>query len=107
MKVAIAASGTDLESTIDAHFGRCSWFWIYDTDTQTTEAVENPNSDHHTQAGCDTALWLAEQGVNTIVAGRFGSKVMDILRNRDVQLIVTEQTLTVSQVVSMIARRKP
>ena len=41
MKVAVTASGKDLDSPIDPRFGRCAYFMIVDTDSMSFEIFEN------------------------------------------------------------------
>jgi len=43
MKIAVSASGKDLESLVDPLFGRCPYFIIADPDDMSFEAFENPN----------------------------------------------------------------
>lgn len=43
MKIAVTASGPDLDSQIESRFGRCQYFIIVDTDTMEYEAIQNPN----------------------------------------------------------------
>ena len=41
MKIAISATGTDLESDISTRFGRCHFFLIVDTKTKEVKAIVN------------------------------------------------------------------
>ena len=43
MKIAITSQGDQLDSVIDQRFGRCSYFVIYDTESKTTQFIQNPN----------------------------------------------------------------
>lgn len=42
MKVAISSTGSSPDAKLDSHFGRCSFFVIYDTETAATEYIPNP-----------------------------------------------------------------
>jgi predicted Fe-Mo cluster-binding NifX family protein len=42
MKIAVSATGTDLNAQVDPRFGRCANFILVDTDTMAFEAIPNP-----------------------------------------------------------------
>jgi hypothetical protein len=43
MKIAVTATGPELEAKVDPRFGRCPCFLIVETDDLSFEAIENPN----------------------------------------------------------------
>lgn len=43
MKVAVSASGRDLDSQIDPCFGRCAFFLVVETDGMNFESFNNEN----------------------------------------------------------------
>ena len=72
MKIAITSQGKDLNAEVDPRFGRCQTFIIYDTETETFEALENPNIHAGGGAGIQTAQAMAEKGVQTVLTGNVG-----------------------------------
>ena len=42
MKICITSQAGNLDSALDERFGRCSYFIIYDIETDEFESVENP-----------------------------------------------------------------
>lgn len=88
MKVAITSTGNTLTSKLDSRFGRCSYFVIYDTETQSVEFVPNPNKDHVEGAGPASVQLVASRGVKKVVSGEFGSKVKSVFDQLQIQLIV-------------------
>ncbi|MGC8803977.1 MAG: NifB/NifX family molybdenum-iron cluster-binding protein [Bacteroidales bacterium] len=102
MKIAIAANENHIQSPIDVHFGRCDWFCLYDHETGKFEFIENDFRHHTEQAGCDAAKMLADKNVKMVVAGRFGSKVVGIFRNKHIQMITLEKSLTIYEFVNRI-----
>ncbi|MFT3844648.1 MAG: NifB/NifX family molybdenum-iron cluster-binding protein [Lacibacter sp.] len=91
MKIAIASHENHLKSIINPHFGRSDWFLLYDTVKDEYEFIENPKRYNKEVAGCDAADMLIEQGIKIAVAGRFGSKVTDLFRSKQVQMIIPKQ----------------
>jgi predicted Fe-Mo cluster-binding NifX family protein len=99
MKIAIAASENHLKSIVDQHFGRCDWYCLFDTETQKSEFIENPVRYHHEKAGCDAADFLIEKGISMAIAGRFGSKVVEAFRAKNVQMIIPENQQTIKDII--------
>ena len=100
MIIAIAASENHLRSNVDPHFGRCDWYCLYDTDTMKSSFIENTFRYQQEQAGCNAALFLLSKGIKTVVAGRFGSKVIDVFRENNVQMIVPQTGQTISKIIN-------
>lgn len=102
MLIAVAASENHLKSKVDLHFGRCRWFCIFDTETGKSEFIENPARTHQEKAGCDAADILINTGVSMAIAGRFGSKVVEIFRNKNIQMLIPEEQQTIHELIHFI-----
>jgi predicted Fe-Mo cluster-binding NifX family protein len=100
MKIAIAANENHLKSIVDPHFGRCDWYCLFDTETQKSEFIENPVRHNHEKAGCDAADILIEKGISMAIAGRFGSKVVETFRTKNVQMIIPEEQKTIKEILN-------
>jgi predicted Fe-Mo cluster-binding NifX family protein len=100
MIIVIAASEDYLKSNVDPHFGRCDWYCLYDTDTLKSSFIENTFRYQHEQAGCDAAKFLLSKGIKIAVAGRFGSKVIDIFKTNDVQMVIPQTPQTIAKIIS-------
>jgi predicted Fe-Mo cluster-binding NifX family protein len=100
MLIAIAANENHLKANVDPHFGRCDWYCLYDTDTKKSSFIENPVRYNQLQAGCDAALFLIEKGVKIIFAGRFGSKVIEVFKTNNVQMVIPQTQQTISKIIN-------
>lgn len=80
MRVAVAASGPDLDAPMDPRFGRCAYFVIVNTDDMSFEAVENPGPQMGSGAGIAAAQLVADAGAEAVVAGNFGPKATQALQ---------------------------
>lgn len=100
MIISIAASENHLKSKVDPHFGRCDWYCLYDTDTLKSSFIENTFRYQHEQAGCDAAKFLISKGIKIAVAGRFGSKVIDVFRSNNVQMIIPQTEQIISKIIN-------
>lgn len=80
MKVAVAASGPDLEANVEPRFGRCACFVVVDTETMEFEALDNPGALAGTGAGIAAAQVIADAGAEAVVAGTLGPNALQALR---------------------------
>jgi predicted Fe-Mo cluster-binding NifX family protein len=102
MIVAIAASENHLKAIVDPHFGRCDWYCIYNTETGKSEFIENPVRYNQEQAGCDAARLLISKGIKMAIAGRFGSRVVEVFKAGNVQMIVPQAQQIISKIISSL-----
>lgn len=102
MFVAIAAIENHLVSGVDSHFGRCAWFCIFDSIKGSWEFVENPFRNDPGHAGCDAADFLAEKGVFMVIAGRFGSMVVERFRELGIQMVIPESGTSIQRMMKQL-----
>lgn len=102
MVIAIAASENNLTALVDPHFGRCPCFYLFDSEINSGLFLDNPASLNHEKAGCDIATLLIEKEVAIIVAGRFGIKVVDLLRKNNIQMIIPQVQQSVGQIINQL-----
>jgi predicted Fe-Mo cluster-binding NifX family protein len=102
MIIAIAANENHLKAIVDPHFGTCDWFCLYNTETSKSSFIENPTRHNQEMAGSDVAEFLIGKSVNMAVAGRFGSKVVDVFRKKNVQIAIPETPKTLTEIIDQI-----
>ena len=82
MKIAVSCNG----SAIWPHFGHCENFMIYNVEGNKIVSSENvPNPGH--KPGF-LPNFLADRGVNVIIAGGMGGGAVDIFNERGVEVVV-------------------
>jgi len=72
MKVAISATGKDLNSQIDPRFGRCQYFIFVDPETMEFEAAENQGLMASGGAGIQAAQLVTQKGIEAVITGNLG-----------------------------------
>ncbi|MBV5315803.1 MAG: hypothetical protein JZU47_21065 [Prolixibacteraceae bacterium] len=103
MKVAITSVGNSPDAKLDSHFGRCSYFVIYDTETAATEYIPNINKENIEGCGPASVQFVASKGVKKIISGEFGAKVKAISDSLQIQLIILkDQEKTVSEIIQLL-----
>ena len=72
MKIAVTATGPDLNSPVDPRFGRCQYFVIVDTDTMEVTPLQNEAMMAGGGAGIQAAQFISDKGVNGVITGNVG-----------------------------------
>lgn len=82
MKIAVASNGND----IWGHFGHCESFIIFETADGKVISVQSvPNPGHRPGF---LPNFLADMGVNVIIAGGMGGGAVEIFNERNVEVVV-------------------
>ncbi len=87
MRICATSEGNNLDSKIDARFGRCQYFIIADTDTLKFEAIENPNIESMGGAGVQSGQFIAEKKVKAVLTGNVGPKAFRTLQSAGIDVI--------------------
>lgn len=84
MRLAVPVS----EGKVAAHFGHCSHFALFDVDEATNAIVKREviSSPGH-QPGF-LPMWLAEEGVSTVIASGLGSRAQALFNENRIEVIV-------------------
>ena len=103
MKVAITSSGKELTALPDKRFGRCNCFVIYDTDDESVEFVDNPNSDHNEGAGPAAMQLIASKGAGKIITGHLGDKAASVAKQLGIEMDpIDDSQRSVEEVIQRI-----
>jgi len=72
MKIAVTATGKDLDARVDPRFGRCKGFVVVDSETGVFTAIDNPGAMAGGGAGIQAAQAVANAGADVVLAGNYG-----------------------------------
>ena len=72
MKVVISATGKDIESNIDARFGRAPFFLIVDTNTNEEKVMANTSRERESGVGVTVGNIVAREGVDAVITSDIG-----------------------------------
>lgn len=100
MKVAVSATGSDLNTTVDRRFGRCPWFLFVDTQSLHYEAMENSDADSASGAGTACAQLVLEKEVNAVITGQVGPNAFEVLKQGGVKIFLAPDGMVVREALT-------
>ncbi|MGC9293409.1 MAG: NifB/NifX family molybdenum-iron cluster-binding protein [Acidobacteriaceae bacterium] len=84
MRIAIPLA----EGKLAQHFGHCEQFALVDVDTTEKKILKREDVLAPPHEPGLLPQWLAERGVNKIIAGGMGQRAYDLFVARDIQVLV-------------------
>ena len=88
MKIAITATGKDLDSNVDPRFGRAMYFIVIDSESGDFEVLPNEQNLNAAQgAGIQSAQNVVNTGCKVAISGHFGPKAFSVLGAAGVKAI--------------------
>ncbi len=88
MKILISALGEGLEAKFSERFARADYFVIYDTESDKVESEQNEFKDGQSGVGVKVSQYIADKGVNVVIAGDFGPKAYDTLKSLGIKMFL-------------------
>ncbi|MBU0473483.1 MAG: NifB/NifX family molybdenum-iron cluster-binding protein [Bacteroidetes bacterium] len=90
MKIAFTSKGKDLDSIVDARFGRCEYILIYDEETELIDIIENSDSAAEAHgAGPKTAQRLFNANIDILITGNGpGGNAAKVLERTKMQIFI-------------------
>jgi ATP-binding protein involved in chromosome partitioning len=84
MRIAIPIS----DGKLTAHFGHCASFALIDADCSEKKILKREDIDAPPHEPGLLPPWLAERGVETIIAGGMGQRAQDLFKRHGIRVIV-------------------
>ncbi len=86
MKIAISSSGNDKEAKVDSRFGRCPYFAVVDTETDTFEFEANQHKDGAHGVGPQVVQMLSDMNVEAVITGNVGPNAHRTLEAANIEI---------------------
>ena len=86
MIIAIPASTSGEKSFVSDQFGRCNFFYIYNTDTLTGQVYINENKNGQGGVGVKSAEFVLNKKADVLITNSLGQKASQIIRSANVKV---------------------
>jgi len=90
MKIVISSTGRDIESNIDATFGRALFFLIVDTKTKKVKVIENKARDRPSGVGITAVNTVEKEGIDAVITADIGPLAFEIFEQGGVKIYKAE-----------------
>ena len=84
MKIAVASGDKTAKASVSNKAAKCPYYLMFDSKGEMTEVIDNPYRDASRGAGPSAANFLAQHGVTIVIAGNFGAKMINTLKNKGI-----------------------
>lgn len=91
MKIAISSRTGSQDKQFQSRFARCGYFAVYDQKLKTWEPLKNPALNSQGGAGPQVVQFLAENGIQAVISGRFGPHAFTALQAAGIEPYLAEQ----------------
>ncbi len=92
MKIAVTSQGKDLSSALDPRFGRSQFFIVFDTETDSFEAVDNSQNLNAAQgAGIQAGQNIANFGAGAVITGNVGPNAFRTLSAAGIKIYLCRE----------------
>jgi predicted Fe-Mo cluster-binding NifX family protein len=104
MRIAITSTGDNLNSKIDKHLARCSYFMVYDSVSRKGKFIKNPFQKVEKNAGIEVSLFLKKNKIKRVITTEVGTKAKDLLEELKVQIvIITDNNKRIKSILKLIS----
>jgi predicted Fe-Mo cluster-binding NifX family protein len=100
MKIVVSAQGRELDSAVDARFGRAPYLLVVDTETREVEVIDNAGGTAAAHgAGVQAASAIAATPAEALISGSVGPKALATLEKAGIDVYLAAD-VTVEEAVS-------
>lgn len=84
IKIAVASNDKTAKGSVNNKAAKSPYYLMFDGKGELTEVINNLYADANRNAGPSTANFLDRQGVTLVIAGDFGSKMINALKDKGI-----------------------
>lgn len=99
MKFAISSNGRNKNDLMDTRFGRCSYFVIYDSETEKYSAIDNEAATAGGGAGIAAAQAIIDENIQVLITGNLGPNAYKLFNNSNIKVYSCDNK-TIEEVIT-------
>lgn len=106
MIISITAKGNSTDASVEERFGRSPYVVLFDSESDTSTVVENPNAGAAGGAGPRTVQLLVNHDVKVLITGRVGSNAESALKVAGIETYQVQDAGTVKDALVLYREGK-
>lgn len=87
-KLAVAAEGSEINSSISSRAARAPFYIIFEKNGRMIMSIQNTAAEESSGASSKAVKLLQKYGVGTLVAGDFGGKILDAMKEQEIKHVI-------------------
>lgn len=87
-KLAVAAEGSEVNSSISSRAARAPFYIIFEKNGSMIMSIQNTAAEESSGASSKAVKLLQKYGVGTLVAGDFGGKILDAMKEQEIKHVI-------------------
>ena len=92
-KLAVAAEGPEANASISTRAARAPFYLIFEQNGRMIMSLQNTAAEEGSGASSKAVKLLEQYDVGTLVAGDFGGKILDAMKEREIKHIIATGTV--------------
>jgi predicted Fe-Mo cluster-binding NifX family protein len=101
MIIAVSSSDGLVDSPFSPRFGRCAYFVLFDTSSNSWNTIENPARNAQGGAGTRVVQFLNDLNVEVLVSGRYGPNAFSAIKASGIAAYLADSG-TPTELVDMV-----
>ena len=97
MKIVIPSA----EGKLCSHFGHCDYFTLAEIETDTNKITNIEEIIPEGGVSCQAASWLAQQGIDVVLAGGIGGRPLNLLEENGIKVVAGCPELEIEEIVKL------
>ncbi len=102
MIIAIPTKTSGEKSFVSENFGRCNFFYIYDTETKLGKVYTNVYKDGQGGVGIKSSEFIINKGAKILITPRVGEKSLGVLRTANIKIFECTNEIVKSNIESYL-----
>ena len=92
-KLAVAAEGSEASASISTRAAKAPFYLIFEQNGRMIMSLQNTAADESSGASVKAVKLLEINGVGTLIAGDFGGKMLDAMKEREIRHVIATGTV--------------
>ncbi len=102
MIIALPTSTSGEKSFISENFGRCNFFYIYDTETEIGKVYTNIYKDGQHGVGLKAAEFVLNQNADVLITPRVGEKSLEVFKTTNIKIYECTNEIVKNNIASFL-----
>jgi len=102
MIIALPTSTSGEKSFMSENFGRCNFFYIYDTETKMGKVYTNIHKDGQHGVGLKAAEFVLNQNADVLITPKVGEKSLEVFKTSNIRIYECTKEIVIDNITRFL-----